>query len=483
MQVKQLCDHALNAAVSAGADYADVRIIERRRQAIATRNSTLSTLDQSHSFGFGVRVLAEGAWGFASAPGTDRDDLQRVAREAAAVARASARVSTQPVRLSEAPVVEDRWFAPCTVHPWSVPLDQKIGLLLEVDAVLRKQPKIAIAHAAMEFVEERKWFASTEGSFIDQSRVRSGAGYSATAVDAGQVQIRSYPASHGGNAAIAGYELIGALELVANAERVREQALALLTAPPCPDTTTDLVLGTSQMALQIHESCGHATELDRALGMEESFAGSSFLTPDKLGRYRYGSEIVNLVADNTIAGGLATWGYDDDGIPGQRWPIIQQGIFRAYGSSRELAGEIGRARSTGCSRAADYESIPIIRQPNLFLLPGEGSLVELLESTDRGVYMDTNRSWSIDQMRLNFQFGCEIGWEIKGGKLGRMVRNPSYQGITPQFWGACDRICGAPEFQLWGVANCGKGEPMQTNQMSHGAPPTRFRDVRVFPGR
>jgi TldD protein len=244
-----------------------------------------------------------------------------------------------------------------------------------------------------------------------------------------------------------------------------------------------LVIDSSQMALQVHESCGHPIELDRVLGMEASFAGTSFLTVDKLDRLQYGSEQVNIDADATAPGGLGTFGYDDEGVPAQNVPIVEAGRFVGYLTSRETAPIIGR-RSTGASRAAGWNVIPLIRMTNINLRPGAaGTLDDLIADTSDGLFVSTNRSWSIDDRRLNFQFGTQVGWRIRKGRLAEMVKNPTYTGITPQFWGSCDAICDAGEWRLWGVPNCGKGEPMQTHRVGHGSAPARFRKVRVGVGR
>jgi TldD protein len=270
------------------------------------------------------------------------------------------------------------------------------------------------------------------------------------------------------------------MRMLENAARVGEEAVQLLAAPQCPAGEKDLILGSSQLGLQIHESCGHPIELDRVLGYEANYAGTSFLTLDKLGAgFKYGSPAVNIVADAFAPGGLGTFGFDDEGVPAQRWDIVREGTFKGYLTSRETAGAVGLERSQGTMRASGYNRIPLIRMTNVSLEPGEGSLEELIADTKDGVFMDTNRSWSIDQRRYNFQFVCEAGWEVKDGKRVRLVKNPSYQGITPEFWGSCDRVCGLAEWVLWGVPNCGKGEPGQSMGTGHGAAPARFRKVKI----
>ncbi len=293
---------------------------------------------------------------------------------------------------------------------------------------------------------------------------------------------RSYPNSHGGQTVQGGWESILALDFVAHAPRVAEEASALVTAAECPATTTTVVIDGSQIALQVHESIGHPTELDRVLGDEAAFAGTSFLTLDDLDTLRYGSDLVTVTADATVPGSLGSFGYDDEGVPAQRDYLVKDGIFSGFLSSRESAPAIGRA-SNGAARADGWNRIPLVRMTTVSLEPGTWSLPDLIADTDDGIYLETNNSWSIDDKRLNFQFACEIGWEIKGGKLGRMIKNPNYTGITPGFWGSCDAICSRDHWQVWGVPNCGKGEPMQVAHVAHGAAPARFRDVQVGVGR
>ncbi|MFB0545702.1 MAG: TldD/PmbA family protein, partial [Anaerolineae bacterium] len=318
----------------------------------------------------------------------------------------------------------------------------------------------------------------SEGSFIEQEIVESGGGLEATAVDGGEVQKRSYPNSFGRHQGTAGYEFIEAMDLAGHAERVGAEAVALLTAPQCPSMVTTLILGGAQLALQVHESCGHPIELDRVFGTEASYAGTSFLTTDKLGAFRYGSEVVNITADATIPRGLGTFGYDDEGVKAQRTPIVRQGLFVGYLTSRETATLLGQT-SNGAMRADGWNRIPLIRMTNINLEPGEWDFEDLLADTDEGIYMEMNKSWSIDDKRLNFQFGTEVAYEIKGGELGQLYKNATYTGLTPQFWGSCDAVCDERHWQVWGTPNCGKGQPSQTAHVGHGTAPARFRNVRV----
>jgi TldD protein len=330
----------------------------------------------------------------------------------------------------------------------------------------------------MEFVQENKVFASTEGSYIEQTLVESGAGIEATAVGEGEVQTRSFPNSFGRQQGKAGYEFVRDRRLVENGQRIAEEAVALLSAPPCPGRVTTLILDSTQLALQVHESCGHPIELDRVLGEEASFAGTSFLTRDKLGTFGYGSPLVNIYADATIPGALGTFGFDDEGVPAQRSPIVEDGLFVGYLMSRETAALLGQ-RSNGTMRADGWNRIPLIRMTNINLEPGTWEFDDMIADTDDGVYMAVNKSWSIDDKRLNFQFGTQLAYEIKKGKLGRMLKNATYTGITPEFWGSCDAICNENHWHIWGLPNCGKGEPMQAAHVAHGAAPARFRKVQV----
>ncbi|OHB75297.1 MAG: peptidase C69 [Planctomycetes bacterium RBG_16_59_8] len=476
--MKELTDIALNTAKLKGATYADIRIIDIRNESLVVRNETIKGANTSSSLGFGVRVIAGGAWGFACSNNVTKEEVRVVTAKAVAIARASATLKENNVLLSPAKARQAKWMTPYVVDPFTVPIEQKLKLLFDINKVLRKKKEIVSATSSMNFARERQWLATTDGTFIDQTITRSGAGYGVTAVGNGDVQSRSFPASHGGLYKTMGYEMIAGTKLVENADRIRDEAIALLKAQPCPGGKKDIIVGGSQMALQIHESVGHATELDRVLGMEESFAGRSFATPEKYRKFRYGSDIVNLVADSTIPTGLATIGFDDDGIPAQRWDIVKNGRFTGYMTSREFAPQIGE-ESRGCNRAEGWNNIPIVRIANLSLMPGNRQLKELIADTKDGIYMDNNKMWSIDQMRLNFQFTCEIGWEIKNGRRGKMIKNPTYQGITPEFWNSCDAICDEDHWVLWGVPNCGKGQPMQTAEMSHGAAPSRFRKITV----
>lgn len=475
--MRELASRCLDLARALGASYADVRVIRQSTEEIVVKNGNVEAVLINEEEGFGVRALAGGSWGFASSHRLDNAEADRIASLAVRIARASALVKQADVNLGPPVVSVGSYFTPLAIDPFAVSLEDKIGLLLKADEEMRRVPGVAVAEGSLEFIRTEKLFASTEGSFVEQTLVESGGGIEATAVNEGEVQKRSYPNSFGRHQGTAGYEFILGMKLPENAQLIAEQAVQLLSAPQCPsDLVTTLILDPTQTALQVHESCGHPIELDRVMGMEASYAGTSFLTLDKLGSFRYGSDHVSIVADATVPGGLGTFGYDDEGVPAQRVPIIQNGIFVNYLTSRETASILGQS-SNGTMRADGWNRIPLIRMTNINLEPGSWTFEDLIADTDDGIYMQTNKSWSIDDKRLNFQFGTEIAWEIKGGKLGQLYRNATYTGITPQFWGSCDAVC--REWNVWGTPNCGKGEPSQVAHVGHGAAATRFRNVHV----
>ncbi|MBI4507340.1 MAG: TldD/PmbA family protein [Chloroflexi bacterium] len=477
--MKDLAERALNVAALRGAGYADVRVVERRQEQLQVRNGRLEALAQREDAGFGVRVLADGAWGFAASARLTAADVERVAALAVQIARASARVRTEGVQLGAPFVARGQYRTPMAQDPFARPLDEKVALLLAADAAMRQVPGVTVTRASAEFIRERKLFASSEGSLVEQEIIESGAGLEAIAVQGDEIQQRSYPNSFGRQQGTAGYEYVEAMDLVGNAPRVAEQAVQLLSAKPCPpDQLATVILDATQVALQVHESCGHAVELDRVFGEEASYAGTSFLTVDTLGALRYGSQHVTITADATLPTGLGTFGYDDEGVPAQRVALVEQGRFVGYLTSRETAARLGQ-RSNGCMRADSWAHLPLIRMTNINLELGDWRLADLIADTDDGLYMETNRSWSIDDRRLSFQFGTEIAWEIRGGKLGAMVKNATYAGVTPRFWASCDAVCGRDDWHVWGVTNCGKGQPPQVAHVGHGAAPARFRNVRV----
>ena len=481
--MKQIAEWALDLATRRGASFADARIVDERSRSLATKNGKVGHASDAESQGIGIRVIADGAWGFAASKDLSRGEVEDTAARAVAIARASAHVNREKIRLApEQPVTAD-WVTPIRIDPFAISIEQSLDLLLAIDREMRAVPGVTLAETNMNFRREESWFASSEGSAIHQTKYSTGAGYAAYAFAGTEIMKRSYPNSFGGQWQNKGFELIEELKLVENARRVAEEAVALHKAEQCPEGVFTIILDGSQLGLQVHESVGHPIELDRVLGMEANFAGTSFLTLDKLGSLRYGSDLVNIVADarQEHGPGLGTFGFDDEGVPAQCTPIITSGLFTGYLSSRETAHTIGATRSGGTLRAEGWNRLPMIRMTNISILPGKKPLTleQLIADTEYGIYMETNKSWSIDDKRYNFQFGCEIGWEIKQGKRGRMLKNPSYSGITTEFWNSMDAICSRDEWTLWGTPNCGKGQPQQVMGTGHGAAPARFRNIKV----
>jgi TldD protein len=476
--VRDLVMRALDTARNKGASYADVRVVRFKSQSVMVRNRNVEALSADESLGFGVRVIVDGYWGFAGSHRVSLGEADAVAAQAVRIAKASASVRGPRAEIGPPQSASGSYRTPLVRDPFAVSLDDKIALLLGVNESMLAVPNIISAESNVYCQREDKVFASTEGAYIEQELYETGCGIEATAVDEGEVQNRSYPNSVGRHQGTEGWEFIERYDLAGNAPRVAEEASALLRAKPMEPGTTTVILDGSQVALQIHESCGHPIELDRVLGTEAAFAGTSFLTTDKLGSFMYGSDKVNMTADATIPGGLGTFGYDDEGVPAQSTPIVRDGLFVGYLTSRETAAALGQ-QSNGAMRASGWNRIPLIRMTNVSLEPGDWTLEKLIADTDDGVYMETNRSWSIDDKRLNFQFGTEIGRAIKKGKLGDLIKNPTYTGITPRFWGSCDAIVDRDGWVVWGTPNCGKGQPEQVAHTGHGASAARFRNVQV----
>lgn len=463
---------------SKGADYADIRFTRNESENIQVKNEMVDSIARDINQGFGIRVIADGAWGFAASSSLKASSFRKTANRALQVAKASAITKKQDVRLAETEIYEDHYVTPFEIDPFKVRLDKKINLLLKINKILCKDKRIHMGEGSMAFFKINKIFASTEGSYIEQDLLESGAGFVATALEGGETQKRSYPTSFGGDFGSGGYEIVESMNLLDNAERIREESIALLTAPALPAGEADVIIGSSQMALQVHESCGHPTELDRVLGTEISLAGGSFMTLNQVGKLKYGSDIVNIYADATVPGALGTFGYDDEGTKAQRSAIIRDGLFVGYLTSRETAPVVNE-RSNGTMRADGWHSIPLIRMTNHNLEPGDAELDDLMADTNGGYLFETNKSWSIDDKRLNFQFGLEIAWKIENGRKGQIYKNPRYTGMTPKFWNSCDAICNKNHWHVWGIPNCGKGEPMQVAHVAHGAAPARFRNIEV----
>ncbi|HUJ20213.1 MAG TPA: TldD/PmbA family protein [Bryobacteraceae bacterium] len=478
--MNNIAGNALDAVMRQGISYADVRLIETEERNVATKNGKIAQILTAESLGLGIRVLDRGCWGFAATDHLTADGIESAAKLAVEIARASALAKKTDVVLAPEQKYEAEWTSPVVIDPFSTSVDQNLALLFSIDEELRRNPGITLAETNLVFSRSRQVFASSIGSRIVQTRCVTGAGFTAHSFRDGEIQKRSYPNSFGGQYQLKGYELVEELKLLENAPRVAEEAVALHVADQCPEGCFDLILDSSQLGLQIHESVGHPIELDRVLGSEANYAGMSFLTLDKLNQLRYGSEIVNVVCDARPAHGpgLGTFAFDDEGVPAQATDIIREGQFVGYMTSRETAAAIGETRSNGTMRADGWARIPLIRMTNVSLKPGEQSLEEVFDAS-RAIYMETNKSWSIDDKRYNFQFGCEIGWEIRNGKRVRMLKNPSYSGITTEFWDSCAAIAGSDHWTLWGTPNCGKGQPEQIMGTGHGASPARFHKIKI----
>ncbi len=470
----------LDTAASCGAQFADVRFETARSERVEVRNGIVAALADSTSSGYGVRALVDGSWGFAASDDASDAALDATAARACAIARAGAAIARRRVGFPPPRAYVDSYVTPVTRDPASVPLGERVAMLLEAERLLHVQQSIAVGRSWIDLWSTVKTLYSSAGTRIDQRIVQTGCGIQALAVGDGDAQTRTFPGDIGLYQS-GGWEIVDRANLVANAQRIGEEAAALLGAPQCPSGTFDLVLGGSQVSLQIHESCGHPAELDRVMGWEANFSGTSFLELDQLGCLRYGSPAVTIVIDNTMPLGMATCGYDDEGTKSGVFDIVRGGILAGYEMSNDTARAIGR-ESNACVRAQGWSFAPMIRMCNLSLLPGDTPFDRLFDDVRDGIYMESNRSWSIDDRRLNFQFGCEIGWEIKNGKRGRMLKNPTYAGMTPAFWNSCDAVGDAASWFAWGTPNCGKGEPMQVGRTTQAAAPARFRNIAVGVG-
>jgi TldD protein len=478
--LRTLADAALATAKKAGASYADIRINRYRNQFIFTRDRRIQNIVNTESYGFGVRVIVDGTWGFSSSSKVTADEIARVAGEAAAIARANRGVNTEAVQLAPVEAYDTTWNTPVKKDPFELPLQTKVDLLMAINDAALKVPGASFVNAALQFVNEQKYFASSEGSHIQQSLIRSYPSFTVTAVD------RSTGKFYSRNALTApmgmGYEYVESYPLVEEARVAAEEAVAMHKAKPAPAGQRALILHPSNLWLTIHESVGHPTELDRALGYEANFAGTSFLTTDKLGKFEFGAKAVNLVADKTQERAIATCGYDDDGVKTTRWHLVEDGIFVDYQTTRDQAHLIGQKASHGCSYADSWSSIPFQRMPNVSLEPGAKDLTEqdIIAATDDGVYVKGDGSYSIDQQRYNFQFSGQTFWEVKNGRITTQLRDLAYQSNTPEFWKACDMVGGRSTYELGGAFSDGKGQPMQVNSVSHGCPIARFARVNIL---
>ncbi len=477
--MKEYLDRALNYAQTLGVQYADVRLVKNITEILVVKDGLVDSINFAESIGIGVRALVDGAWGFASSHDLALPVIDRTTASAIGIARSSRSVPGDEIDLGPPVTSQGTYRTPVEIDPFSLTIEEKLAELISADEEMSRIQGVRVRRSNLTFIKEDKWFANTEGAFTEQTIYEAGGGIQVIAVGGGEVQSRSYPSSFGRQQVTAGWEAVLDWDLPGNAEQIASQAVALLTADPCPsDLTTTLILGGDQIALQVHESCGHPIELDRVYGTEAAYAGTSFLTPEKLDSFQYGSEVVNITAESQRPLGLGTFGWDDEGVPAQSTPIVKEGLFVGYLMSRETASRLERI-SNGCMRASGWDRTPLIRMTNVSLEPGTWNFEDMIADTDEGIFMETNRSWSIDDKRYNFQFGTEIGYEIKNGKLGRMLRNPTYTGITPEFWNSCDAVANAASWVMYGTPNCGKGQPGQIAHTGHGAAPARFRNVRV----
>jgi TldD protein len=459
--------------------YADARWVERSRESVAVVDGAIEAVEIVDDEGVGVRVRVDGAWGFAATQTLTPAGLEEALRRGLALAEAEPR---RPPSAPLAPAAPARgsWRGPCAIDPFAVSLEEKLSLLLAADEAMAGDPRLVRRRASCLSERTLKAFASTEGAACEQVVVECGGGVVAVAVAGGELQVRSYPSGHAGDIAQAGWEHVVALDLPGNGARVADEAVALLSAPPCPDGPTTVVIDSEQMALQLHESIGHALELDRMLGYEAAYAGTSWVRPQDLGALRYGADALNVTADATLPGALGSYGWDDEGVSARRTSLVREGRLVGALSSRETAGALGLAASSGTMRADGFARQPLVRMPNVSLEPGAGgTLADLVSGVEDGVYLETNRSWSIDDRRLQFQFTTELAREIRGGELRGLRRNPVYAGLTPRFWGSLDAVGSESEWRVHGLTNCGKGEPGQFAHVAHGAVPARFLEVDV----
>ena len=478
--MKEILNAAVQAAQDLGASYADARWSHKRTHVIAARDLMINAITDEFEAGIAVRVFLDHCWGFAAADVNTVDEAVKLARKACDIARSSRLVIGEPIDLVPVSPFNATWTAPIQIDPFQVPLQEKTDLLLAINGELKKQPEIVDCSSMMFFMKFYKLFVSSAGSCIEQTIFRSEADYNAVAVNEDRFTSRSFQGMPRG----AGYELIHSLPLLQEAPRVAREAAENLRARSPGEEKTDLILMPNHTRLVIHETIGHATELDRVLGWEADYAGTSFATPEKLNQYQYGSQLLNVTADRTIPQGLATCLYDDDGVPTQKWPIIQNGILVDYSTTRDTAPIVGNAFSRGCSYADNWSTCPILRMANVSIDPGPADapdLNQLIADTDYGILVDGMESFSIDHQRINFQFGGDFCRRIRKGKLEEPLWNVVYEGSNPQFWNALDAICNPSEWKPFGIFGCAKGQPVQTTALTHGSAPLRLRGVTLKP--
>ncbi len=474
---EQIATAAIEAARRMGADYAEARMVDITTESISARDAAIENLGRSEDNGWGVRVMVGGGWGFSSTVRTDKAAVEDTVAEAVRIARASSTVRRRPAAIDDLSPQVGEYATAVQREPFAVPLDERIALTLEASNNLGKGEHVRVAAASLHCQETVKFFVNTTGSHLRQRIVESGASLMALAVKDGESYMRTY--GRGGNYSQAGYEYIEELDLLTNATRVGQEASDLVAAPYVVPKRATVVLGSNLLGLMVHESCGHPIELDRVLGWEAAFAGTSFLTTDRLDNFTYGSAAVNIDANATLRGGLGSFGWDDEGTPAQDYHIVKGGQFVGYLSSRDTAPAIGRP-SGGCARAEGWGRIPIVRMTNVSLMPGDGGrFADLIAQVDDGYYLETPSSWSLDDKRLNFHFSAEICYEIKNGKLGQLYKGAAYSELTPTFWGNCQAVAGADDWQVWGFLGCAKGEPLQSVHVAHGASPALFTNINI----
>jgi TldD protein len=474
----EFAEFALKRVTAAGAEYGDIRIVHSSSQTVTGEDRRIASIRDAEDTGFGVRVLYHGAWGFAASSILSLEEVPRVADLAVEIARGSASLAVEKVRLAEEPVHRDRIATRARIDPFTVPLEKKADLLLSTMEALHRHAGIARSSASLWARRDRKLFVSTEGTHLEFDLLAGQGDCTATALHDGRFASRSFNTPH----LRVGYELIEAADFLREAPRVSAEAVEKVKAPAVDAGSYDVILDAEHLSLTIHESCGHPSELDRAFGYEANYAGTSFLTPEKRGTFRYGSPHVSLVADDQEPETLAATGYDDDGVACQKWDIVRDGIFLGYCTNREVAPKIGETRSRGSNRADSWGSVPIVRIANIGLEPGSATLNQLIADVKHGIYIEGHGSYSIDQRRYNFQFGGDAFWLIENGKRTHMLRDVIYHGITPEFWNSCDGVAERAFRRRYGFITCGKGQPGQSGWMTHAASPARFRNVQVIRG-
>ncbi len=473
----------LNAAKDAGASYADVRIGKYRSQFIGTRERQVTGVNDSESFGVGVRTLVNGSWGFSATSDVSRAGVQKAAREAAMMARAARSVQRRPVELAPVTAVRGTWRTPVTTDPLDVSIEDKVALLLTANEAALKVPKVRFVNSSLQLLREEKTLATSDGTLVTQTMYRVGPNFTVTALGTGDFQSYTEELAPRGE----GWEYITGLNMPGSAERWASLAAEKLTAKSVDVGRYDLILDPTNLWLTIHESIGHPTELDRAMGQEANYAGTSFIAPPErqIGQLKYGPDFMNVQADRTQPGSLSRVAWDDEGVPADSWLLVQRGLFKDYQTTREQAAWIsnltGVKKSHGCSFAQSWSDVQFQRMPNVSLLPGDRDIVldDIVAATDRGILIKNRGSWSIDQQRYNFQFSGQVYHEIRNGKITGMLKDVAYQSRTPEFWNSMDMIGGQRSYWLGGSFGDGKGEPSQSNSVSHGCPAARFRNVNI----